>query len=176
MLTFELGVQIDNYFFSKKVIINLIIEDLINAMGAGLSYPTVDLSGKVAIITGGNTGIGYETAKALARMGAHTIIACRSEERATAVSSIKAQTVHSAWMHSLVDPHVVLSRHIKQYTTCQPLLLHSLSNIEVAREPAGSAYIHIQSLTPPLVTSFQHKAILETQPNTLKFGLKLCPK
>ena len=57
-------------------------------MGAGLSYPTVDLSGKVTIITGGNTGIGYETAKALVRMGAHTIIACRSEERATAVSGL----------------------------------------------------------------------------------------
>ena len=58
-------------------------------MGARLSYPTVDLSGKVAIITGGNTGIGYETAKALASMGAHTIIACRSEERATAVSDLQ---------------------------------------------------------------------------------------
>ena len=55
-------------------------------MGAQLSYPTVDLSGKVAVVTGGNTGIGYETAKALAVMGSHTIIACRSEERATAVS------------------------------------------------------------------------------------------
>ena len=57
-------------------------------MGARISYPTVDLSGKVILITGGNTGIGYETTKALARMGAHTIIACRSEERATAVSGL----------------------------------------------------------------------------------------
>jgi len=54
-------------------------------MGSRLSYPTVDLSGKVAVVTGGNTGIGYETAKSLALMGAHTIIACRSQERATAV-------------------------------------------------------------------------------------------
>ena len=55
-------------------------------MGNKLSYPTVDLSGKVAVVTGANTGIGYETAKALAEMGAHTFIACRSQERAAAVS------------------------------------------------------------------------------------------
>lgn len=54
-------------------------------MGATLTYPVVDLTGKVAIVTGGNAGIGYETAKALATMGAHTIIACRSAERATEV-------------------------------------------------------------------------------------------
>lgn len=53
-------------------------------MGAQLSYPVADLAGKVAVITGGNAGIGYETAKALALMGARTIIACRSEEKATA--------------------------------------------------------------------------------------------
>ena len=57
-------------------------------MGNKLSYPSVDLSGKVAVVTGGNTGIGYETAKALAEMGAHTFIACRSQERAAAVSPI----------------------------------------------------------------------------------------
>ena len=55
-------------------------------MGANLSYPAVDLAGKVALVTGANTGIGYETAKALAGMGAHTFIACRSMEKATAVS------------------------------------------------------------------------------------------
>ena len=55
-------------------------------MGNKLSYPAVDLSGKVAVVTGANTGIGYETAKALAEMGAHTFIACRSQERVAAVS------------------------------------------------------------------------------------------
>ncbi len=51
-------------------------------MGAGLSFPEPDLTGKVAIVTGGNAGIGYATAKALARLGAHTFIACRSKEKA----------------------------------------------------------------------------------------------
>ena len=51
-------------------------------MGARLSYPETDQSGRVAVVTGGNTGIGYETAKGLAVLGAHVIIACRSEERA----------------------------------------------------------------------------------------------
>ena len=57
-------------------------------MGNKLTYPEVDLSGKVAIVTGGNTGIGYETAKGLARLGAHTFIACRNKERAEAVSGV----------------------------------------------------------------------------------------
>lgn len=37
-----------------------------------------DLTGKVAIVTGANSGIGYETAKELAAHGAETILACRS--------------------------------------------------------------------------------------------------
>ena len=48
-------------------------------MGNKLFYPEADLSGKVVLVTGGNTGIGYETAKGVASLGAHTFIACRSK-------------------------------------------------------------------------------------------------
>lgn len=39
---------------------------------------------KIVIVTGANTGIGYETAKFIAMMGAHVVLACRSEEKARA--------------------------------------------------------------------------------------------
>ena len=40
-----------------------------------------DLSGKTVIITGANSGIGWEAALQFARKGAQTILACRSMER-----------------------------------------------------------------------------------------------
>ena len=60
-------------------------------MGANLSYPVVDLGGKVALVTGANTGLGYETAKVLAGMGAHTFVTCRSQEKAAAVSTVTSE-------------------------------------------------------------------------------------
>lgn len=38
----------------------------------------VDLSGKTAVVTGANTGIGFETARVLASRGTRTILACRN--------------------------------------------------------------------------------------------------
>lgn len=41
----------------------------------------VDLSGRLALVTGANSGMGRETARELARMGAEVILGCRSRQR-----------------------------------------------------------------------------------------------
>ena len=43
-----------------------------------------DMSGKTAIVTGGNCGLGFESARALADKGAQVILACRSLDKGEA--------------------------------------------------------------------------------------------
>ncbi|KAI9145654.1 hypothetical protein BKA69DRAFT_1121463 [Paraphysoderma sedebokerense] len=55
--------------------------------------PPDRLDGKVIVVTGANSGIGYFTALALAKAGGTVILACRSEEKtAPALKSIKEAT------------------------------------------------------------------------------------
>ena len=51
-----------------------------------------DLTGKVAVVTGGNSGIGFGAVKAFARKGAETVLACRSPERGqAALAALKTE-------------------------------------------------------------------------------------
>lgn len=54
---------------------------------------THDMTGRVCLVTGSNTGIGRVTALELARAGAHVFMACRSADRTQpVVDAIKAAT------------------------------------------------------------------------------------
>lgn len=65
-------------------------------MDSGLSNWTADqlpdLTGKVYVITGGNSGIGFEAAKHLGKAGADVVLACRSIAKAEdAAKELRAQ-------------------------------------------------------------------------------------
>jgi NAD(P)-dependent dehydrogenase (short-subunit alcohol dehydrogenase family) len=60
-----------------------------------------DLAGRVALVTGANSGIGFETARVLARHRAETVLACRDLDKAvTAVARIRSE-IPEAKLHSL---------------------------------------------------------------------------
>jgi NAD(P)-dependent dehydrogenase (short-subunit alcohol dehydrogenase family) len=47
----------------------------------------IDLSGKVALVTGGSSGLGQETARVLAERGAHVILTARDVPKGEAVAA-----------------------------------------------------------------------------------------
>ncbi|XP_019391466.1 PREDICTED: WW domain-containing oxidoreductase isoform X4 [Crocodylus porosus] len=70
-----------------------------------------DMSGKVVIVTGANSGIGFETAKSFALHGAYVILACRNMSRASDAvqhilaewhkAKVEAMTLDLASLHSV---------------------------------------------------------------------------
>jgi NAD(P)-dependent dehydrogenase (short-subunit alcohol dehydrogenase family) len=55
-----------------------------------------DLTGNIALVTGGNSGLGFETVKALAGKNAHTVLACRNVEKGHAAQDQISQQMPDA--------------------------------------------------------------------------------
>ncbi|KAJ7476907.1 NAD-P-binding protein [Mycena galericulata] len=71
----------------------------------------IDLHGKVALVTGGNTGIGYATIQMLARKGAKVYMGARHEGRAAAaIEQLQSENIGDGSVHwlklDLSDPRL----------------------------------------------------------------------
>jgi len=72
-----------------------------------LDFFKTDLRGKTAVITGANSGIGLETAKALASVGCRVIMACRNVEAARAAVDSEVKTA-GVGGYAVAEPNVAV--------------------------------------------------------------------
>lgn len=90
-----------------------------------------DLTGKVALVTGANSGIGLETARALAAHGAHVVMACRNDEKARLAADLLEKDLDRASLEllhldlsDLVSVRQAADRFLSQHA-CLDLLVNN---------------------------------------------------
>lgn len=83
-----------------------------------------DLTGKTALVTGCNSGLGLETMRVLAMRGAHVIGAARTQEKAAeACASVKGKTTPVACELSDFDSVVACSDEVRRLDTPIDMLI-----------------------------------------------------
>src|SRR6201996_7276784 len=107
-----------------------------------------DQTGRLAVVTGANTGLGYETAAALADRGAHVVLAVRNLDKGKdAAARITAQSPHAD-------------------VELQELDLTSLDSIRAAAEQLRSEHDRIDLL-------INNAGVMYTPKSTTKDGFEL---
>jgi NAD(P)-dependent dehydrogenase (short-subunit alcohol dehydrogenase family) len=91
------------------------------------------MKGKTVVITGANTGIGKETAVALAEKGATVVLACRNRAKATAAAHEVRTRSDNDDVH-LVDLDLA---DVDSVATCAKEILDSYQRIDVLINNAG---------------------------------------
>lgn len=74
-----------------------------------------DLSGKVAVVTGANAGIGFETARSLSYFGCRVLLACRSKEKTDkAIEKIRLEREPAGERCSFIPLDLCSMQSVKQ--------------------------------------------------------------
>lgn len=87
-----------------------------------------DFTGKVVLVTGANSGIGFETAKSFALHGAHVILACRNMGRANEAVTRILEEWHKAKVEAMTLDLAVLRsvQHFAEAFKAKNVSLHVL--------------------------------------------------
>ena len=99
-----------------------------------------DLTGKVAIITGANSGIGFETARALACKDATVILACRDKDRGNAAVRQVTQAYPDAkteMMHLDLSDLASIRLFAGEFSSHYDRLDMLINNAGIMRPPFG---------------------------------------
>src|SRR5262249_51474380 len=107
-----------------------------------------DQAGRTAVITGANTGLGYETAAALAAKGAHVVLAVRNIEKGKAAADLITRATPGASV------------------TVQELDLTSLESVRAAADNLRADY-------PAIDLLINTAGVMMTPKDTTKDGFEL---
>ena len=101
-----------------------------------------DLTGSVAVVTGANSGIGFETARALACHGCSVVMACRDKEKAeVAINRIKTERplAKCEWLHLDLESMETVKTFVMKFS-----LMHSSLDYLVLN---AGVYMQTHSIT-----------------------------
>ncbi|MDT5312182.1 MAG: hypothetical protein QOE74_1202 [Mycobacterium sp.] len=107
-----------------------------------------DQSGRTAVVTGANTGLGYETAAALAARGAHVVLAVRNLDKGKAAADL------------------IVRRYPGAEVSLQELDLTSLESVREAANQLRAAHDRIDLLV-------NNAGVMMTPKSTTKDGFEL---
>lgn len=122
-----------------------------NKITNGKCYSDNVMSGKVVIVTGGNSGIGYATALELARRGAKVILGCRDEKRGQkAADSIikKSKNRSIRYMHLDLSSFASVRKFVEDFKSSEDKLDILINN-------AGASGVHRDKTEDGLIRDMQ---------------------
>ncbi|KAJ7612609.1 hypothetical protein FB45DRAFT_1009230 [Roridomyces roridus] len=153
-----------------------------------------DLTGKIALVTGGNTGIGYETVKQLLLKNAKVYLAARSPEKAAAaIKSLEEETNGKQAIFLQLDlgdlerVHTAADTFLKQegkldilfnnagvMTTPPEMLTAQGLDLQFGTNVLGH-FFFTELLLPALTKSFQHNQVPARVVNTTSMVYTIAP-